>query len=114
MSKSFTPACKNQCYHRKAKCPSISSHSYSCSLPKNHSGDHVACSLEQCAIDIWENTKPKDLKKNISLEQIYQVLCGHRFADWYNQGDFDAHIRGELECKSKEEILDQIKKMFNC
>jgi len=60
-------------------------------------------------------------KDKIALA-IYNTISRQYFADWYGvaidehttttDGDFDKHIRGELNCKSKSEILAQIKDMF--
>ena len=46
-------------------------------------------------------------------EVIYQVLTSRRFEKWYDNGAFTDHITGELDCKSKEEILKDIVDMFS-
>lgn len=43
---------------------------------------------------------------------IYNTLSRQKFADWYQSGDFDAHISGADSCKSREAILEDIKKLF--
>lgn len=46
-------------------------------------------------------------------EKIYQVLGKQRFFDWFGDGgDFDRHIMSDDNCKSKEEIIAQIKQLF--
>jgi hypothetical protein len=44
-------------------------------------------------------------------EQIYNILCGAYFEDWHSV-DFLAHVEGEKDAKTKEQILEDIKKMF--
>ncbi len=51
--------------------------------------------------------------KNVTAEDILNTLEKQRFADWYNNGRFDSYICGDLPKISKEEILDDVKKMFN-
>lgn len=50
------------------------------------------------------------------LQKILNLLEKQRFADWYNKGGrFDDYITGELNAPSKEEILEDLKKMLaNC
>lgn len=65
---------------------------------------------------------------NITAESIYEVLGRQAFADWYgvntndvfdcnededhSPGDFELHIGGDEGCKTKDEILDDIQRMF--
>lgn len=60
------------------------------------------------------NFKPEKPKR-MNAEQIYNILIGQEFFEWYCAGgDFDSHIKGDENCKSKEEILEQIQKKFQC
>lgn len=52
-------------------------------------------------------------------EKILSTLEGQRFTDWYNNGEFDAFITGDLthdlECtptQARERILEQIIRLF--
>jgi hypothetical protein len=52
-------------------------------------------------------------------EKIFEELTRQRFADWYTSGRFDSYITGEYpkgheDHVSKEEILKDIREMFNC
>jgi hypothetical protein len=55
-------------------------------------------------------------KKQIA-EKILMTLEGQRFADWYNSGDFEKYITGDLNEKgirlAKEKILEQIILLFH-
>ena len=44
-------------------------------------------------------------------EIILSTLQRQKFADFYS-GDFDKFISGDSEAKSKQEILEQIVKLF--
>ena len=44
--------------------------------------------------------------------EILNALEGRRFADWYNTGKFNAYISGELPQVTKEEIIEDIKRLF--
>jgi len=46
-------------------------------------------------------------------EKIYNGISKQPFYDWYNEdGDFEKFIQGTDDAKSKEEILEDIKKLF--
>ena len=45
-------------------------------------------------------------------EHIERILSLQKFYDFYNTGDYAEHIQGANDCKSREEILEQIRKMF--
>ena len=54
--------------------------------------------------------------------KIYNVISEQYFAEWYGldtnvdnttYGDFDAHIKGDENCKDKNAILEQIVLMFD-
>ena len=45
-------------------------------------------------------------------EKILNTLELQRFADWYNSGRFNAYISGDLPTVSKEDIINDIKRMF--
>lgn len=44
-------------------------------------------------------------------EKIYQMLMGAQFENWY-ENEFMDHVEGEEGAKSKEEILEDIKRML--
>lgn len=46
--------------------------------------------------------------KLVSIEQVYQMLFGQRFTEWHLTR-FEAHICGDEDCPSKEEILVDLK-----
>jgi hypothetical protein len=51
-------------------------------------------------------------KKEIAI-RILNRLESQKFADWYNPGGkFDDYITGELKAPTKQEILNEIEKMF--
>jgi len=58
-------------------------------------------------------------QRNAALK-IYDVIASKKFADWYGfvyagdimGGDFECHILSQPNCKSKEEILQQICEIF--
>lgn len=52
-------------------------------------------------------------EKEPIAEKIYQTLSGSAFEDWYNTGEFDRHITGEIPTPNKAEILAQIVKLFH-
>lgn len=46
-------------------------------------------------------------------EKIYLGISRQPFYDWYcENGDFEKHIQGDENAKSKEEILEDIRKLF--
>jgi len=46
-------------------------------------------------------------------EQIYNILSGQKFFNWFgDSGDWGKHIMGDDNCKTKEEILEDIQKIF--
>lgn len=45
------------------------------------------------------------------LEQVYDMLFGASFEQWY-QDDFEAHVCGDEDCKTKEEILEDLKHLL--
>ena len=45
-------------------------------------------------------------------EKILNTLERQWFADWYNTGNFDKYISGDLPPVSKEQIIADVKKMF--
>lgn len=45
-------------------------------------------------------------------DQIYDTLSKQKFADWYNDGVFTAHICGDKSCLTKAEIVGDIRKLF--
>lgn len=45
-------------------------------------------------------------------EMILSTLERQKFTDFYNTGDFDRYIRGEEDAKSRDEILEEIVKLF--
>jgi len=47
------------------------------------------------------------------VEKIYDTLTRQPFYNWYcEDGDFEKHIAGDEDAKSKEEILEDIKTLF--
>ena len=59
--------------------------------------------------------KMKDLVISVDklAEKIYNGISKQPFYDWYNEdGDFEKFIQGAEDAKSKEEILEDIKKLF--
>ena len=44
-------------------------------------------------------------------EKIYQMLMGASFETWY-ENEFMDHVEGEEGAKSKEEIIEDIKRML--
>jgi len=47
-------------------------------------------------------------------EKFFDIISSQSFYDWYlNGGDFENHLQGELNSKSKEEILNQISERFS-
>jgi hypothetical protein len=56
--------------------------------------------------------KPDPLRRK-QVEHILNVLSTKRFNDWYEFGNFDRWIRGELNAPDKETILNQIEEMFS-
>jgi len=49
-------------------------------------------------------------EKTISVETLYKILCGQRFADWYEH-EFVEHIEGGDNAKTKTEILGDLARM---
>jgi len=47
------------------------------------------------------------------LEKILNTLESQRFNNFYNEGSFDSYIRRNDQCPKKEEILEEIAKIFN-
>lgn len=45
-------------------------------------------------------------------EQILSTLERQKFADWYNSGNFDNYISGDLPPVLKEQIIQDIIKLF--
>jgi len=46
-------------------------------------------------------------------EQIYEVLSGKKFVNWFgDNGDWGKHIMADENCKTKDEILADIQKIF--
>lgn len=43
--------------------------------------------------------------------KILEVLSSHKFESWYEK-DFLDYVQGEVDAKSKEEILKDIKSIF--
>jgi hypothetical protein len=54
---------------------------------------------------------PEEITNKNAME-ILNALEGRRFADWYNTGKFNAYISGELPQVTKEEIIEDIKRLF--
>jgi hypothetical protein len=52
------------------------------------------------------------MNKKQLAEKILMALERQRFANWYNNGDFDKFISGDLDALSREEILEQIIFLF--
>ncbi len=50
------------------------------------------------------------MDKDKIAEIILETITGQKFADWYNTGRFDEYIADSTI--TKEEILEDIKKMF--
>ena len=52
-------------------------------------------------------------KREIAI-RILNTLEKQRFSDWYNDGgDFDRYITCDDPAPTKEQILENIEKMFN-
>lgn len=49
-------------------------------------------------------------KENELIDHIRGIMEKQKFNDWYNKGDWDRYISGDGV--SKEEITEQIRKMF--
>jgi hypothetical protein len=45
-------------------------------------------------------------------KKILNALELQKFADWYNAGNFDHWISGDLPTISDEQILEEIKEIF--
>ena len=57
----------------------------------------------------------KDLVISVDklAEKIYNGISKQPFYDWYNEdGDFEKFIQGAEDAKSKEEILEDINRLF--
>lgn len=52
-----------------------------------------------------------ELQKEIS-RVIYEGLMSQSFVDW-EESDFRDHVHGEENCKTKEEIMEDIKTVFH-
>lgn len=50
------------------------------------------------------------MKKTLE-EQIRDALESQRFFDWYTK-DFDSYLVGDTNCKTKEQILEDIRRIF--
>ena len=61
------------------------------------------------------------LTQKFLAERIYDTIATAKFSKWYGlgessggtNGDFDGHIRGDVGCLKKDEILEQIVKLFH-
>lgn len=53
---------------------------------------------------------PKEKEMTIE-EKIYAMLMDQTFMEWYDN-DFNDHIEGDAEAKSKKELLEDIKKLL--
>ena len=66
----------------------------------------------------WNNSEASawqagfETAKDKILENIFQTLQRQKFADWYNNLDFDRWISGDLPKITDEAIKEQIKKIF--
>lgn len=61
--------------------------------------------------DRWDERDGPVIKQAI-VNQVYEMLTLRRFADWYNDGAFDAHIRHDNNCKSEDAIKAELAKML--
>ena len=54
------------------------------------------------------------MKSNIqyTAEDVLNMLQSSRFADWY-EIDFSDYVQDELNSKSRDEILKEIKELLN-
>lgn len=51
-------------------------------------------------------------KKQIIIQKIKDALSQQRFADWYNSGNFDKWIRGDLPEVTDKTIEQDIARLF--
>lgn len=45
-------------------------------------------------------------------EKIYNALMSQKFVDWYTEA-FEDHVTGEENCRTKEQIIQDITDIFN-
>lgn len=58
MSAKRKPACRHRCgglHPNKPPCRHTNG-SFTCTLPKGHSGPHIACGITRCNLAHWPNT----------------------------------------------------------
>jgi hypothetical protein len=62
---------------------------------------------------------PEHLLENIMseneerlLRKVFDLLQKQQFADWYNEGDFDHWLSGQIGAPDEEEIFEQFKDMI--
>ena len=50
----------------------------------------------------------------VTVKQVLNLLTKQNFADWYNNGNFDAYITGEAwkQTPSEEQIIEELAKML--
>jgi hypothetical protein len=58
------------------------------------------------------------VKQKLQEQKIYDILSRQKFAEWYgltdrdDHSEFGNHLRGDENCKTKEEILAKIRDIF--
>jgi len=54
-----------------------------------------------------------EIPRKMLLEKLFQTLSSQKFYDFYVEGNFDSYIGVPISHATKEEILEEIAKMFN-
>lgn len=55
----------------------------------------------------------RTIQTELIAEQILNTLTQRKFETWYKEGAFDHWIYGELPKIDREDILDDIKRIFH-
>ena len=53
---------------------------------------------------------PKEREMPVE-EKVYHMIMSQSFEDWHRK-DFDDHLMNEKGCKSKKQILEDIKRLL--
>ena len=54
------------------------------------------------------NKMTEDQQNEQAAKNLYNIIMGQEFCDWY-EGDFQDHVIGEVNCKSRDEVIQDLK-----